>query len=295
MALEHYDIIIIGAGPAGLSAAINAKIRNREILVLEQNHPASAADKAVRVDNYLGLGQSNGRDLRQRFLGHVEEMGIEIARGRLSGIHYDEGEGCQLLLDDAFVAANSLIIATGAPYQATIPEEDDYVGRGLGYCATCDGPLYRNRPVLIVAYGEEAEEEANFMAEICSQVYYLPMVRPVGPLDERIKLLEKSKPEKILADKQGVSGLRLQNGQEIATEGIFILGAEAAPDRWLTELELEGHYIKVDRTMATNLAGVFAAGDCTGQPFQIAKAVGEGQIAGLSAARFIGQQSRRSR
>ena len=292
MIREHYDIIIIGAGPAGLSAAINAKIRNREVLVIEQLYSTSAVDKAIRVDNYLGLGQNSGEELRRRFLEHAQHMNLEMVHGRLSGVNYDGADGSQILLDDALITADSLILATGAPYQTTIAEEADYVGRGLGYCATCDGPLYRNRPVLIVAYGVEAEEEANFMAGICSKVYYLPMVKPEGKLDSRIEILEKSPPKKILADEKGVSGLGLKDGRTVMAEGIFILGAETAPDRLLSEIELEGRYIKVDRAMATNLSGVFAAGDCTGQPFQVAKAVGEGQVAGLSAARYVSQKNK---
>lgn len=288
MVEEHYDIIVIGAGPAGLSAAINARIRNRAVLVVDQPYSVShsALERAARVENYLGLGSSSGPELHRRFLEHAQQMELEIVPGRLGGITYDPGAGCHILLDDAFIAGKSLILATGSPYQASIPEEQEFVGRGLGYCATCDGPLYRNRPVLIVAHGAEAEEEANFMAEICSQVYYLPLKPPQSQLDARIEILAPAKPEKILADSRGVTGLRLSDGREIAAAGLFILGAETAPERLLGELELEENYIKVNRDMATNLPGVFAAGDCTGQPYQIAKAVGEGQVAGLNAARY---------
>lgn len=292
MQYEHYDIIVIGGGPAGLSAAINAKIRNRSVLVVEQGHPASALKKAAKIDNYLGLPGRSGGELLELYSRHARDMDIETVQGRLGGVIYDEEDGAQVLIDDDAVSATALILATGAPYQTSIPGEDDYVGRGLGYCATCDGPLYKDRLVLIVAYGAEAEEEANFMAEICSRVYYLPMTAPQGELDARIELLPKSKPEAILADDKGVRGLRLKDGQEIAADGVFILGAETAPTRLLAELELDGRHIKTDRDMATALPGVFAAGDCAGQPYQLAKAVGEGLIAGQNAARYVARKNK---
>jgi thioredoxin reductase (NADPH) len=170
------------------------------------------------------------------------------------------------------------------PYRPTFPDEEKFLGKGLGYCATCDGPLYSGKDVLIIGHSQAAESEANFMAEICSKVYYLPLYQKQLYLDPRIELI-KGKPRTIIGQDL-LEGLELDNGKIIKVDGLFVLEAETAPERIMPGLQIEDNHIKVNRSQETNLPGIFAAGDCTGPPYQVAKSVGEGQVAGLNASRY---------
>ncbi|MEA1960684.1 MAG: NAD(P)/FAD-dependent oxidoreductase [Bacillota bacterium] len=285
---EMYDIAIIGAGPAGLSAAINATIRNKKVIVIEAETPATSLKKAPKIVNYLGTQSISGQEMLDQFLAHAVGMDVEILYVKVEAMSEDEGI-YNILAGNDFIQSKTLLLTTGVPYRSTLPREDEMIGRGLGYCATCDGPIYRGKDVLIVGHGPEAEHEASFMAEICSKVYFLPLYKNPGELDIRVEMLPKSKPKNILGG-EFVEGLELENGQIVHAEGVFILGAETAPDRLIPGLEIEDNHIKVNRNMETNLPGVYAAGDCIGAPYQIAKAVGEGQIAGLNASKYASRK-----
>ncbi len=280
---EQYDLAILGCGPAGLSAAANAMIRNKKVLVIGSDICSPPLHKAQKINNYLGIPGVSGGDLLQKFMDHALAMDIEIINTKATAIN-EADSGYSILVGDEVVAARTLVIATGIPYRATLPREDFFLGKGLGYCATCDGPIYRNKDVIIIAHGQEAEGEANFMAEICSKVYFLPLYTGVGELDQRIEIV-KGKPAAIIGG-DFVEGLELKDGQTIKVEGIFVLGGETAPDRLVPGLAIDNNHIVVNRNQETNLPGVFAAGDCTGPPYQVAKSVGEGQIAGLNAAKY---------
>ena len=280
---ERYDLAILGCGPAGLAAAINATIRNKKVIVIGSDICSPPLHKAQKISNYLGIPEGSGGELLQKFMDHAVMMDIEIINTKATAINEADG-GYNILVGDEVVTTRSLIIATGIPYRATLPREDLFLGKGLGYCATCDGPIYRNKDILIIAHGEEAEPEANFMAEICSKVYYLPLYKEVGELDKRIEVVN-AKPAAIIGNGY-VEGLELEDGKTIKLEGIFVLGGETAPDRLVPGLEISNNHIVVNRNQETNLPGVFAAGDCTGPPYQVAKSVGEGQVAGLNASKY---------
>lgn len=283
-----YDLVILGCGPAGLSAAINAKIRNKKVLVLGTDICSPPLHKAQKIDNYLGFYAIKGDDLLNNFRNHAEQMGVEIVSRKADMIYELDDLYNILISDDKVILSKTIIIATGIPYKATLPQEDDFIGKGLGYCATCDGPIYRDKDVFLIAHSEEGESEAEFMAEICSKVYYLPLYKMVNTLNSKVEIIN-NKPASIIGDDY-VTGLKLKNGEEIEVEGIFILGGETAPDRLIPGLEIADKHIKVNRKQETNLKGIYAAGDCTGPPFQVAKSVGEGQVAGLNASIYAGKK-----
>jgi thioredoxin reductase (NADPH) len=282
-----YDLVILGCGPAGLSAAINATIRNKEVVVMGTEICSPPLHKAQVVDNYLGLPAMKGKDLLDAFQEHAEKMGVKIMAQKAETI--TEMDGLYLiLLGEDVITSRTIVIATGVPYKPTLPQEDFFLGKGLGYCATCDGPIYRGKDVLLIGHSDEAEHEANFMAEICNKVYYIPLYKKVGSLDSRVQILD-SRPDSIIGT-DFVEGLRLKDGREIAVEGLFVLGGETAPDRLIPGLKIEKNHIIVNRQQETNLPGVYAAGDCTGPPYQVAKSVGEGQVAGLNAAKYASKR-----
>ncbi|MGI5920483.1 MAG: NAD(P)/FAD-dependent oxidoreductase [Syntrophomonadaceae bacterium] len=283
MKYDLYDLAILGCGPAGLSAAINGSIRNKKVIVIGAEVCSPPLHKAQTINNYLGLPGIAGGELLARFMEHACSMNIEITSTKAEAI-FENDEIFHILTRDGEIKSKTLIIATGMPYRPTLPDEDRFLGRGLGYCATCDGPLYQGKDVLIIGHRPEAESEASFMGEICRQVYYLPLYQLGNRLDDRINVVT-ARPRAIVGE-ETVTGVELDNGRIIQVEGLFILEAETAPERLVPGLEIEDNHIKVNTQQETNLRGVYAAGDCTGPPYQVAKSAGQGQVAGLNASKY---------
>jgi len=282
--METVDIAIIGCGPAGLSAAINAKIRSKSVMVFGAEICSPKLQSAPWVDNYLGFDHISGEELRNKFVGHARAMGIEINRTRVDNIYPNGDEGFMLAAKSEFYQAQAIIIATGVSHATYLPGERDFVGRGVSYCGTCDGPLYKGKTVTVIAYTEEGVEEANYLATVAGKVNFIPQFNYREHLNSAVEVV-RTKPIGILGEDK-VSHLATKDGQ-VATDGLFIFRDVTPAEQLLSGLNLKQGAIEVDRSMATNIAGVFAAGDVTGRPLQLAKAVGEGLVAGLSAAAFI--------
>ena len=277
-----YDIAIIGGGPAGLSAAINARARNKTVLVVTNDYRESPLYRAERVDNYLGMPGQSGAELLDSYQKHAETMGVDFRSGRVLNIMPMEGT-CYLSIGSEMEEAKAVILATGVSRGKKFPGEAEFLGRGVSYCATCDGMLYRNRPVAVVGLAPDAPEEANFLHGLGCRVTYVSGKEPSG-LDPAIPFVKAARME--IAGGESVTALRA-NETEIPCDGVFLLRHAIAPTDLLPALELEGGYVKVDREMKTNVPGVFACGDCTGTPLQLAKAAGEGLIAGQKAAEYV--------
>lgn len=283
MSEHQFDIGIIGCGPAALSAAINAKNKNRDIVVVGAEICSPPLHKAPLISNYLGFPSITGEELRQSFLGHAAILGIDIVRNKADNVFPDE-DGYLIISQGEMIRAKTVIICTGIPYRHTVKNENDFLGKGLGYCATCDGPLYRGKDVAIVGYNEEAEPEADYLSEICRKVYYLPLYKKDPAVNANVEVI-RERPLTVEGD-EAVRILKTSKS-ELLIDGLFIVGAETSPERLVPGLELTEHYIKVNRNMETNLPGIFAAGDCTGPPYQLAKSTGEGQVAGLNATKMV--------
>ena len=281
----RYDIIVLGSGPAGLSAAVAARGRNKSVLVVGNRWQDSPLARAERVDNYLGLPALTGADLMERFTRHAEESGANLVSGKV--ISLMAWEGFHLTVGSELYEGSALILAPGVVRQAKYPGEMEYLGRGVSYCATCDGMLYRGRPVVVVGRSKDAPREAAYLKDLGCQVVYVSPQRPER-LDPSIPFVQASRLE--VAGEQTVTGLRA-DGALLPCSGVFILREAVAPADLLPGLETENGAVKVDRKLATNLPGVFAAGDCTGEPLQISKAVGEGLVAALSAVEYLDQSS----
>lgn len=281
-----YDILIIGGGPAGLSAAVAARSRGRSCLVISNPGERNPLAKAHRIPNYLGLPGVTGREMMERFLRHALDMGAELRTGRvLSGMALDGV--FYLTVGSEVYEGRKLILTTGVHRGVKYPGEEALVGHGVSYCATCDGMLYRKRAVVVVGRSKDAPLEANYLAQIGCQVTYVSPTEPVG-LSPEIPSIRGNRLE-ILGD-QAVSAVRV-DGSQLPCEGVFILRETVAPNDLFPDLALEDGYLRVNRRMQTNLPGIYAAGDCTGKPLQVAKAVGEGLVAGEAAAEALEQQA----
>ena len=281
--MQRYDIAIIGSGPAGLSAAINAKIRNKNIIIFGYEDFSSKLIKAPKINNYLGFHDISGLELKEKFKEHIESMNIEITYERVNNI-YDMGEYFSIMVNETIYEAKSVIVATGIEYTKPLKGEEEFLGKGVGYCATCDAPLYRNKVVTVIGYNKEAEEEANYVSELASKLYYIPMYKSNYELRDGIEIVE-DRPIDIIG-KDRVEKLILSSRQ-LETDGLFILKDSISPAQLVPGLLMEEGHIKVDRTMKTNIEGCFAAGDCIGRPYQYIKASGEGLIAALSAVSYV--------
>ena len=273
----RYDIAIVGDGPAGLAASINAKIRNKNIILFGSGSDKLA--KAPSIDNYLGIYDVSGAQLKDKFIHHITEMGIEITYERVNNVT-SMGDYFSLAVGDKTYEAITVIIATGVQYGKMIKGEDKYLGKGVGYCATCDAGLYRDKVVAIIGYNHEGEEDANFLSEIASKVYYIPMYNLDNKLDSSIEIIN-DKPVEIQGEKL-VNKLILKE-RELDVDGVFIMKDSVSPSYMVPGLEVEGPHIKTDREMRTNIDGLYAAGDCAGKPYQYLKSAGQGQMAVSSA------------
>ncbi len=280
---SRYDIAIIGSGPAGLSAAINANIRNKSMIIFGNAELSHKLVKAPKINNYLGFYDVTGLELKERFQQHIDAMDIKLMNEKVNTV-YAMGDYFVLQVNEKMYEARAVIIATGMEFTRPLKGEAEFLGNGVGYCATCDAPLYKNKVVTIVAYNKEGEEEANFVSELASKVYYIPMYKGEYKLNSNIHVVKEIPLEILGGDK--VEKLKLNN-TELATDGIFLLKDSVAPDQLVPGLLIEEGHIKVDRNMRTNIEGCYAAGDCAGKPYQYLKSAGEGQVAALSAVSYL--------
>ena len=280
METVNTDILIVGCGPAGLSAAINTTIRNKKTLIYGGDFCSPKLNKAPHISNYLGFWDITGEELRQKYLEHVRSLGISIEKQRIDNIYPAPGN-ITVVSKGKMISAKALILAIGLQNPRYLPGEESLLGKGVGYCATCDGPLYKGKRVAVIGYTKEGEEEANFLADLAQEITYLPLYEGLGELKDNIKVV-KAKPKSILG-KEKLQGLETE-GETLELDGLFIIRESVPPAQILPGLQIEKNAIIVDRSMATNIEGIFAAGDCTGAPYQLAKAVGEGTVAGLSAS-----------
>ena len=289
--MDRIDIAIVGSGPAGISAALNAKIRNKTFKVFGTKEISPKLVKAHQINNYLGFYGKSGKEIRDEFAKHLEAMDIEITEEKINNI-YSMGDYFALMGSKNTYEATAVILATGVNFGKPLKGEEEYLGRGVGYCATCDAPLYKDKIVTIVAYNKHEESEANFLAQVASKVYYIPMYKEEVEVDESIEII-KDTPVEIVGE-QFVQKLILKNN-EIETDGLFILRDSISPGQLVPGLELDKNHVQVDRKMATNLKGCFAAGDIVGTPYQYIKAAGEGNIAALSAVSYLDELKRNSK
>ena len=286
---ERYDIAIIGSGPAGLSAALNARIRKKKFVIFGNKELTPKLSKAHEINNYLGFYKKSGKEMQEEFNNHLKEMDINITEEKINNV-YAMGDYFALMVNEKIYEATTVILATGVQYGKLFDGEERLLGKGVGYCATCDAPLYKGKVVTIIAYNKHEEAEANFIATIASKVYYIPMYKEEVEVDSSIEVI-RDVPVEIIGEDR-VSSLKLKNS-EIDTDGIFILRDSISPGQLVPGLKIVENHIEVDRLMKTNINGCFAAGDIVGKPHQYIKAAGEGNIAALSAVSYIDSVSKK--
>lgn len=257
-----YDIAVVGAGPAGLSAAINAVIRRKDIIVLSSADSSYRLGKAPRVENYLGMMDISGVDMCQAFLRHARTFEINVSIESVTNIMPNESS-FGLLTDKGYYQSRSVVLAVGMPEKADIEGESRLLGQGVSYCATCDGPLYRGRDIAVIGYTPQAEEEVEYLCEIAKSVRYLPQYKMDPERVDRLSArsvaafaMLSGKPVSIVGEERVsklVYGRKGQEEQSVDVEGVFVLRPAVPVDTLLPGLRTEEGAIWVARDMATSV------------------------------------------
>jgi len=305
MSEKVYDVLIIGGGPAGLTAGLYTSRAKLDTLLVERMIMGGQVMTTTKVENYPGFpGGIDGPDLMVRFQEHCQEFGLQVQYGEVENL-IDRGEEKIVVVDGREIRTRAVIVTTGAePRKLGIPGETEFTGRGVSYCATCDGAFFRNVPVAIVGGGDTAAEEALFLTRFASKVTLIhrrDQLRATKVLqdrlaaNEKIEILWNTQVERVEGDSSGVKAIEIKNvvsGEKspLSLEGLFVAVGVTPKAHFLAEvltLDADGH-ILTDAECRTSIPGVFAAGDVRKKILkQIATAVGDGAVAAIMAEKYL--------
>ena len=280
--MANCDLLIIGSGPAAWSCALTARQRNLNVVVAAAASATGWLQKAERIDNYPGMPQVSGKEMLRIFRQQAEDAGAHVMPHLARQIMSMGDSGYMTLVGNDIVESKAVVLAMGAVRPKLLPGEEDLLGMGVSWCGTCDGMFYRGMEVAVLSAWAGGVEEGEFLAGLARHVDYYFLARHDQPDSAPYTLCEGT-PRELVRQEDGRIAVRTEKGEKVY-DGVFIFRPAVAPDALLPGLELDGPFIRADRRMATNLPHVYACGDCTGHPLQIAKAVGEGNIAAISAA-----------
>ena len=280
-----YDAAIIGTGPAGVSAALTLRANEKNFIWIGSKSFSDKVGKAEKIANYPGLPMITGAEMNDVFRRQCEERGITIEDRMVTSI-VKFGDHYALTAGSEFYETYTVIFATGVTAVGLLPGEAELVGKGVSYCATCDGFLYKNKTIAVICNAKRFEHEVEFLAQLAEKVWYFPLYKDPGQFPENVELMDQ-RAVKMNAEDGRFTSLTLKNGETIPANGVFCLRDSVSLATLLPGLATEQGHIAVDRQMVTNLPGVFAAGDCTGRPYQYVKAAGEGNVAAHSIVEYL--------
>ena len=305
---KSYDLVIIGGGPAGVTAGIYAARQNLKTLVITKNFGGQIAKKAVGIENYPGFKKIQGIELIERFKKHLKQFEIDIVKSSVSRVKKKDN---LFIINDSkknCFKSRAVIVATGAdPRPLEVPGEKKYIGRGVSYCSVCDGPLFKDKVVAVIGAGNAGIESALFLSNFAEKVYILEFSKE--SLADRILQKEAKKNNKIelifRADLKKIEGEKFvksilwkdkESGKEksLQVDGVFVeIGSQPATSFVKNLVDFsEKDEIEIDpRTCQTKTPGLFAAGDVSNVYYkQIVIAAGQGSIAALSAHKYLSKK-----
>lgn len=287
------DVAIIGAGPAGIQAAIHAARKKVSVIILGKLK--SSAMAGTHVENYFGILNSDGDSILKTGMEQAVSFGCIHMEKNIISAHPENGSFVIVTEDDETITAKSVVLATGiSRKKLNVPGEKEFFGKGVSYCTVCDCNFYRGKIAVITGNETEAAVSAELMTKYADKTYWVcdDMQASETVYNKALEagaVFIQSKIKEIKGEDR-VHSVLLENGDEITTDGVFIeLGAKSSVDiaMDLDVMPEMDDTIKIDRECKTEVPGIFACGDITGKPWQVAKAVGEGAIAGLSAADYV--------
>lgn len=299
-----YDVIIIGAGPAGMTAALYASRSNLSVLMIERGVPGGQMNNTAEIENYPGFDSIMGPDLSMKMYESVEKFGTENAYGMVQEIK-DHGSYKEIICEDTTYQGKSVIIATGCVHRKLgVAGEEEYAGRGVSYCAVCDGAFFRNKHLMVIGGGDSAVEEAVYLTQFASKVTIVhrrdelraqKIIQDRAFANEKIDFEWDTVLEEIVGNDMVVTGVQLKNVKtgavkEVAADGVFIyVGLDPLTEPFRNSgITNEEGWIITDQDMKTTIPGVYAIGDVREKTLrQITTAVGEGGIAGQQVYNYL--------
>ncbi len=296
--MKKTDIVVIGAGIAGLTAAIYLKRANADFVILENSLPGGLLNKLHKIENYPGVPNTTGSDILISLMDQIRHLGIEIKYGSVQTILKEE-DGFEVVTDQDSYDTQAVIVATGRKIEGvTIKGEKEFVGRGVSYCATCDGNFFKGADVAVVGNNDIVLEESLYLANLVKDLYLcVPNEELEGSQSLLIKVKEKknihvmlnSPVDEIVGDEVGVTAIKV-NGKEIPVWGVFPFVGTKSSDEFLANLKPEQDQfgIKVNEEMMSNIPGLFFVGDIVSKKLkQLVTAASDGAIAATAAGRYI--------
>ena len=275
-----YDIAVIGGGPAGVSAAITAASKGRKVVLFEAHGFSPRLRSVAQITDYMGIPDISGTALMDIFVNHLKQMEVDIIEAKIISLR-EVGEGFMLGTPHGEYSADSVVLATGISRSTLFPGEKEFLGKGVSYCAVVDADKYKGKSVA-------ALEEVEYLADQCEHVFFFPLYSGFVPPKKKNITVVLDKPTEITGTDK-VTGLRA--GDDFySVKATFVFRASDPLNSFLPGLEIRGRSIYVDDQAQTNIEGVFAGGDCTGQPWQVNRAAGQGQKAALSAIRYLARR-----
>ncbi len=279
------DCIIIGSGVAGISAALTLKANGKDFLLFGSPALSEKIEKAESIRNYPGFLGGSGKRFAEDLKTQLRESEIEVIDEKVGGVYALKDKFTVLTQSGRSFEARTVLLACGVESVKQIEGEEAFTGRGVSYCATCDGFLYKGKRIAVLCTTKRLEHEIGLLADFAERVYLIPLYKGVEIARENVEILRKM-PKRIFGEKR-VEGISFSETDELAVDGVFMLKESVSPAVLVGGLQTEGGHVVVNRQMETNLKGCFAAGDCTGRPYQYAKAAGEGNIAAHAVSEYI--------
>ena len=299
-----YDVIIIGSGPAGLAAAIYATRANLKTLIIEAEAPGGKLLKTYEIENYPGISKIAGVDLAMQMMEHSSLFGAKTEYGAVNNIE-DHKDYKKVILSNKELTCKAVIVATGTKERMLdLPHANELIGKGISYCAVCDGAFYKNKEVVVIGGGNSALEEAIYLTKLVDKVTIIirrdqfradDLVVDHVKENPKIEIITKSVPHNIVTNDGKVAGLEIKNVDTdeislVKCEGIFpYIGADPATS-FLKDFNIldENGYIIVNENMETAVEGIYAAGDVTKKQLrQVVTATNDGAIAANSVSRYL--------
>ena len=279
-----YDAAIVGAGPAGLSAALTLKVHEKSIIWFGTDALSDKVERSEEIANYAGFEPVSGRELNESFRRQMKSAGLSLTDRMVTQIS-DGRNGYMVLAGSGIFQTRTVLLAIGSVPAKGVEGERELLGHGVSYCATCDGFLYRGKTIAVYCGAKRYEHEVEFLAGIADKMYFYAAYKGASVDLPNVELLNC--PIKAVLGSGKADGIELTDGTVIRVDGAFFLRSSMAPAVILKGLAMDGAHIAVNRRCETNKPGCFAAGDCTGRPYQIAKAVGEGNVAAHSVLQYL--------
>ncbi|MBO5897241.1 MAG: FAD-dependent oxidoreductase [Clostridia bacterium] len=296
-----YDIIVVGAGPAGLTAALYALRASKSVLVIEQSTFGGQVTFSPKIENYPGIPEMSGNEFADQLLDQVLNMGAEVEMEKVTGI-VDEGNRKLVFADNKVFEAQAVIIAVGVHHrQLGLPNENALVGNGVSYCAVCDGAFYKDKVTGVVGGGNSALQEAVLLSDLCEKVYVLQnlpyftgekKLLEILSQKDNVELLTEVTVKELVGESEltGVVLNTVTGDKELTLDGLFVaIGLEPKNSVFSESASLDSNgYFDSDESCTTKTQGIFVAGDCRQKAIrQITTASADGAVAALAACRYI--------